>query len=575
MATTNETVAGLLDEIADLLELRGADRFRLTAYRRAAEAIAILATDVAGLDERELLSLRGVGKGVGAKITEFLTTGKIETLEELRAAVPDGVRTFTRLPGVGPKRAALIHRHLGVTTPEALLAAAQAGRLRDVPGLGPKAEEAIVEALARPIEELAERRVLLVEGLRVAEPMVDALRSAPIVSDCAFAGSLRRMRETIGDIDILVASDERDAVADAFRALPGVVKTEATGPTKTSVVSALGLQVDLRVVAPDEFGSAMQYFTGSKSHNVKVREHAVRKKLKLSEYGLFTSDDTRIAGATEEDVYAALGMPYILPTLREDTGEVEAALRGELPRVIELGDIRGDLQTHSTYSDGKLPLRRMVEAAVERGYDYYAVTDHARRLGGMMRTLSLPDIDAQREEIARLNAELPITVLHGVELNIGPDGDLDYPDDVLEGFDIRVASIHHSLRQDRDRMTRRVVRALEHPLVNVWGHPTARRLDKRGPIDVDLEAVFEVAKRNGVAVEINGHPYRLDLKDEHIRVARRVGVRFAISTDAHSAAELDNMRFGVANAQRAWVEPSEVVNSGSLDELRRFVAKRG
>lgn len=575
MARTNDQVAAALARLSDLLELHGENRFRILSYRRAADAIHALGTDVSELSEGELTDVRGVGKSVAAKVREYCETGKIAALEELRGEIPDGVRELTKLGGLGPKRAVQLYKELGVTNLDDLRQVISEERLRTVEGFGPKSEENLGRALERYTG--TEERVPISTAMRIAEGMVTELAEHPAVSRCAYAGSLRRMRETIGDLDILAASDDPQAVAEAFTSLSGVHEVLATGETKTSIRTGAELQVDLRVVPPDVFGAAMQYFTGSKAHNVKVREHAVRHGFKLSEYGIFdASTDERLAAGVEEDVYARLGMPWIPPALREDRGEVEAALRDELPDLVELDDLRGDLQSHSTYSDGKVGLEEMARAAAERGHGYFAVTDHGRNL--RLKSLSLDDIERQHKEVARLNdAGLDgMILLHGVELNIDRDGGLDYPDDVLAGFDVVVASIHSHFDLDEAAQTERLIRAISNPHVHVVGHPTGRRLDRgREGIDFDFGAVCRAAVEHRVALEISAHPGRLDLRDEHVGWAREHGVRFAISTDAHSPEELDHLRFGVGTAQRAWVGPGEVINTLPLDELRRFLAKEG
>ena len=574
MPGRNTDVAVALHEIADLLELKGEDRLRVLGYRRAAEAIEALGQDVCELSAAQLTAVRGIGKGVAGRVLEFCATGSIPTLERLRVEVPPGMRQLTRIPGMGPKRAMVAFRELGISTVDELREAVEAHKLRDVKGFGPKSEEQILDALERGLQ--TDQRMLIPRALPLAEEMLEQLRGIDAVLECTYAGSLRRMRETIGDIDLLAASDRAEEVMNAFRSLPSVRTSKVEGPTRASVITTRGFQIDLRVVAPIAWGAALQYFTGSQAHNVKVREHAVRRGLKLSEYGLHrVSDDERIASRTEEEVYESLGMDWVPPTMREDRGEVEAALRHELPRVVSLDDMRGDLQSHSTYSDGKLSVLEMAKAAADKGYEYYAVTDHGPRLT-YMRNLSLKEIDAQRAEVAEANAELGsrLTVLHGIELNLDGDGTLDYPDEVLTGFDLCVASIHSQFKLSRADQTRRLLRAIENPNVHVIGHPSGRRLDRREGIDFDVAEVARAAARHKVALEINAHPYRLDLRDEHVRWAREHGPRFVISTDAHSAGELENMHFGVATAQRGWVEPDEVINTWPLERLRAFLAKR-
>lgn len=569
--TTNKEVAAAFAELADLMELTGGDRFRILANRRVGETMGTLANDIEKMSEKDLTELRGIGKGTARKILEFVRTGTMAQLEELRTLVPAGVREMTALPGVGPKRAMVLHTELGVSTLDELRAAVEAGRLREVKGMGAKTEKSLLAALARR-RAPQERRILLETALVAAEEMIEGLRRAKAAKRISYAGSLRRMRSTIGDIDLLAAGPKPEKVMDAFAGLDHVARVTARGTTKSSVITRAGLQVDLRVVALDEWGAALQYFTGSKDHNVKVREHAVKLGFKLSEYGLFrVKGGERIAAGTEEEVYAALGMQTPPATIREDRGEVELALKGELPVLVDVKDIKGDLHAHSGYSDGVASVGEMARAAQLLGYRYFAITDH----GGGRWPLAA-NIGRQAEEVAELNESLGgrMKVLHGIEMSIRADGEFALPDEALAGFDLVIASIHDALGQDSATMTRRILRALQHPEVNVLGHPTARRIGTRDPISFDLETVFEAAAAHGVALEINAAPDRLDLADEHIRLARKSGCVFAINTDSHRPENLRRMRFGVATAQRGWVTRDEVINSWSLPELRRFLRKK-
>ncbi|MCA1840323.1 MAG: DNA polymerase/3'-5' exonuclease PolX [Actinomycetota bacterium] len=572
MPLANSEVSSAFAELADLIEIAEGDHFKIVAYRRASEEISALSRDVAKMSRSELMALRGIGSATAAKISEILETGTMAKLEEMRALVPAGLREMTKLPGLGPKKALLIHRELGVTTLAGLKDAIDNQQVREVKGLGPKTEESLARVLRNKMT--GERRVLLDLASEVAETMIAELSALKAVKRIEYAGSLRRMRETIGDIDLLVASTKPALVMDAFVNLTNVAEVAAKGPTKSSVITKQGLQVDLRVVAPDEFGAALQYFTGSQSHNVKVREIAVKKGFKLSEYGLFkVPGDQRVAAETEEDVYAALGMQTPSPTMRENRGEVEAASRSELPKVVTLADIRGDLHSHSLYSDGIATIEEMAMAAMGRGYEYWAITDHGRNIH--VNSLSLEKIERQRHEVAALNRKLAgkLTILRGVELNIGADGGLDYPDEVLAEFDVVVASIHQSLTMKPEAMTERIVRALSHPAVNIFGHPTSRRLGQRPPIEYDMAEVFKTAAANQVALEINASPSRLDLKDDHIRAAAEFGCMFSIDTDAHAPLRLDRMRLGVGMAQRGWLTKEQVIGCMPLKTLKRFLTK--
>jgi DNA polymerase (family 10) len=512
---------------------------------------------------------------------EIRASGSFAALEELRAKVPAGVRELTRVPALGPRRAMQLYQELGISSLAGLSEAVRAGKLRTLRGFGAKSEERILHGI-----ELASRagqRVRIDVAMETATVLVTALRAVPGCLRCEYAGSLRRMRETIGDVDILAAAEDSGPLMAAFAQHPRVAEVIVHGPAKTSVRTTAGLQADLRVVPLDSWGAALQYFTGSKAHNLATRGIAVRKKLRLSEYGLFSAETgDLIVSRTEEDVYQRLGMAWIPPTLREDQGEIEAALRGELPDLVSVGDIRGDLHTHTNLTDGTATMEKMVEAAAARGYEYYAVTDHAPNLA--MQRMTDAKMLAQREQLAALAERLAarpggpgsaMTLLHGTELNIAPDGSVDWDADFLSGFDLCVASVHSHFRQPRAEMTRRFVRACENPYVSIIGHPLTRKIGRRPPVDVDLDELFRACAATGTALEINAYPDRLDLPAEHIRAARDAGVKFAISTDSHATAHLDFMPYGVGAAQRGWLTADDVINSWPLDRLRAFLRKGG
>lgn len=570
MARSNEEVAALLQEYSDLISISGGDPFKARAYEKAARSVAGYHGDVQGLDLKGLGRIPNVGKSIAEKILEHFRTGTFQALEELRTLIPDGVRAMLAVPGLGPKKAMKLYEELRISSMEELLDALHEGRLRDLHGFGPKTEE----NLLRGIQQMQRSggRIQLGAALDLAEEILRELDALSAARRCAYAGSLRRMRETIGDIDLLVASEKPGPVMEAFASMPYVAGVLAKGETKSSVLTTKGLQVDLRVVEPKVWGAALQYFTGSKAHNVRVRELAVRKGLKLSEYGLFRAKSGRlIVAETEEEVYERLGLPWIPPTLREDRGEVEAALHGDLPAVLEERQIKGDLHTHTNLTDGVAPLEEMIEAARARRYAYYAVTDHAELL--YMQRMTREKALQQRERIRELEGQGDMAILHGSELNIQPDGSVDWDEDFLSGFDVLVASVHSHFNQSRDQMTKRVVRAMEHPCVNVIGHPTARLIGRRPPIDLDLEEVFRAAARTGTALEINSGPDRLDLNDENVLWARELGVKFAVDTDSHSPVHLPFLRFGVGVAQRGWLTKDDVINAWPLQRLRRFLAK--
>ena len=570
MARANDDVERLLLEFADLLSILTDDSYKPRSYEKAARSVGGYHADVSELDMKGILQIPNVGKSIGEKIVEIQRTGTFADLEALRAQIPPGVRELMSIPGLGPKKAMVLYRELNVSSVPELVAAIEDERVAALKGFGGKTQENIL----RGLQQLSDSggRVLVNVALDVAEALLTELSTLKQVRRAAYAGSLRRMRETIGDVDLLVASGQAEPIMDTFVGLPSVTSVLAHGDTKSSIVTDRGLQVDLRVVPKDVWGAAMIYFTGSKAHNVRIRERAVRAGLKLNEYGLFDAKTgDLLAAETEEKVYERLGLPYIEPTLREDRGEVEAALAGELPKVLQLKDLRGDLHTHTNLTDGLAPLDEMLQTAATLGYAYYAVTDHAPNLA--MQRMTDDKILAQREQLRALQAEHDMTLLHGTELNIDPDGNVDWPEEFLAGFDLTVASIHSHFTQSRDELTARMIRAMENPYVNVIGHPTARLIGKRPPIDLDLEAVFEAAARTGTALEVNSFPDRLDLKDEHILWARRYGPKFAVNTDSHSPVHLSLMRFGVATAQRGWLTKDDVINTWPLAKLRRFLRK--
>jgi DNA polymerase (family 10) len=573
MTWLNEEIAGLLREYAELTQITGGDVFRARNYEKAARSVRGWGEDISRLDAKGLRVIPGVGASIAAKIAEYLATGHIAALDELRAKIPSGVLELTRVPGLGPKRALQLNHDLGVSSVDELAAAVQAGRLEGLAGFGARSEERIASGIE--VYRQGRERVLLDVALHTATDMVAAMSAVPGCQRCAYAGSLRRWRETVGDVDILAAADDSAPLMAAFTALPEVAAVIASGPTKTSIRTSAGLQVDLRVVQLDAWGAALQYFTGSQAHNVAVRQIAIRQKLKLSEYGLFDNETgDLIVSRTEEEVYARLGLAWIPPAMREDHGEVQAAARGEIPRLVREQDLKGDLHTHTNLTDGVASLEDMVAAAVRRGYEYYAITDHAPNL--VFQRMTDEKMLAQRDQVRALDA--PLDLLHGTELNIAPDGSVDWDEasfggQGLAGFDLCVASVHSHFDQPRAEMTRRFVIACENPRVNIIGHPTTRRIGRRPPVDVDFGELFRACARTGTALEINASPQRLDLPSDHIRAARDAGVVFAIDSDAHSVADQGNMPYGVGTAQRGWLTDEDVINTWPLDRLRAFLRK--
>jgi DNA polymerase (family X) len=573
VARANDTVEAMLLEFADLLSIVSEDAFKPRAYEKAARSVGGYHADISDLDEKGILAIPNVGRSIADKIMEYLRSGSVPELEGLRAKIPGGVREMTAIPGFGPKKAMQVYQELGIDNVEDLVAAAQDGALKEMKGFSKKTEDNILAGVRRVQESGG--RVLVSVALDLAQLLLERLNSIASVRRTGYAGSLRRMRETVGDVDLLVASDEPGAVMEAFTGYGVVDRVIARGDTKSSVITRAGLQVDLRVIPLESWGAAMIYFTGSKAHNVRIREMAVRQGLKLNEYGLYEAKTgTLIVAETEESVYERLGLPWIAPTLREDRGEIEAALKGTLPVLIELKDLRGDLHTHTNLTDGVSSLETMLEAAASHRYAYVAVTDHAPDLA--MQRMTDEKMLAQRAQLRTLQDRYPkMVLLHGSELNIGPDGDVDWGPEFLSGFDVTVASVHSHFTQPREEMTRRVIRAIENPYVNVIGHLTGRKIGARPPIDLDLEEVFRAAARTGTALEVNAYPDRLDLRDEHILWARRQGVKFAIDSDSHAVPHLDLLPYGVATAQRGWVTKDDVINAWPIGKLRRFLRKGG
>ncbi|GLZ06711.1 DNA polymerase/3'-5' exonuclease PolX [Actinomadura sp. NBRC 104412] len=571
MARANEEAAALVQELADLLSITGGDAFKVRAYEKAARAIAGYPDDISKMDLAGLRRIPSVGEAIAKKLVDYNTTGTIRQVEELRAQIPAGVRTLTTIPTLGPKKALAVYEELGISSVPELADAIREGRLRGLKGFGAKTEQNILHGIE--LMQQSGERVLLDVAAGLADEIVEALSAVTGCHRCTYAGSLRRMRETIGDIDVLAASSDPRPIMEAFTALPYVTEVIASGGKKTSVRTSRGLQVDLRVVPPESWGAALQYFTGSQAHNIRTREIAVRAGLKLSEYGLFDAESNElIVSETEEEVYARLGLPWIPPVLREDTGEIQAALDGTLPRLVTVEDLRGDLHSHTDLTDGTASLEEMVEAAERRGLEYYAITDHAPNL--FMQRMTDEKMLAQRERVRALQERHPgLTLLHGTELNIDPDGGVDWDAEFLSGFDICVASIHSHFTQGQNEITRRLVRACENPHVHVIGHPTARSIGRRRPVDADWDEVFKAAARTGTALEVDSFPDRLDLPADLIRRALRHGVKFAVDTDAHSVGHHRNIRYGIGTAQRGWLTPDDVINTWPLDRLRAFLTK--
>ncbi len=572
---TNQEIASILYRIGDILELQGEVVFKVLAYRRAADAIEHLPRNLQDVwqgDAENLREINGVGEAIAQKLDELLRTGHMTYFEKISKDIPPGLFDVMTIPGVGPKTVARLWKDLQITDINALEVAARSGKLQELSGFGARTEEKILAGIDAQRRKKSSTRVLLGRALPFADEMVAAMREAcgRSIRDIMAAGSLRRMRPTIGDIDLLVASNEPDKIVQAFVRLPQVREVNAEGGTKASIVAQNGMQVDLRVLEPERWGTALQYSTGNKEHNIQLRDIALSKGLSLSEWD-FKNVKTgeEILVASEEEVYHKLGLDWMPPELREATGEIQAALKHQLPNLIVLRDLKGDLQSHSTWSDGGYSIQQMAEAARARGLHYLAITDHSKGLG-VTRGLDAERARQQWEEIDELNRRYSdFRILKGIEAEIRADGTIDLPDELLAQFDLVLASTHSALGQSRETITARVVRALHNPYVDIFAHPTGRLIGQREPSALDLEEVFRVAKETGTILEINGSPERLDLNDVHARRAKELGIPIEISSDAHSPNGIDGLFFGVAMARRGWLEAKDVVNTLDWDELKK------
>ena len=569
----NIQIAKTFEEVADLLEIQGANPFRVRAYRNAARTIGTLGTPVDTILQHNghaLEALPGIGADLAGKISTMCHTGELPLLAQLTRKTPESLVAMLRIPGVGPKRAKLIYKKLHVKTLAQLEQAARAGRLSELRGMGKTLEETILRGIDQDKAHVA--RVPLADAEAYIRPLIEKLRATPWAEQVDVAGSFRRRRETLGDVDILVASSHAHAVAQAFLGYEDVQQVLARGETKCSVVLRSGLQVDLRIVLRSSYGAALHYFTGSKPHNIAVRLLGVKRHLKINEYGIFRGT-RQIGGRTEEEVFKAVGLPWIPPELRENHGEIEAAREHRLPALVELADIRGDLQMHTDATDGKNTLAEMVAACAARGYEYIAITDHTKAVrvasgltkGGFHKQSHA--IDAIRKHISKL------VVLKGAEVDILEDGSLDLDDETLAEFDIVIVSVHSRFSISKAEMTRRIVRALQHPRIHILGHPTGRLIGKGEPYPVDMQEIIKAARDYGVMLEINAQPDRLDLNDLHVQMARASGVRLVVNTDAHRIQELDCMRYGVDQARRGWCEAKDVANTCHLTAFKKLLEK--
>ena len=571
MPIVNADVAGVFEEIADLLEVQGANSFRVRAYRNAAHMLGELGTNIKSMIDRgaDLDALPGIGPDLAGKISEVVRTGHCALLDELRTQLPPAVTELLKIPGIGAKRARALHQALGIGTLQDLHRAAEEGRLRTVQGIGPKIQQSILQATASRLK--APRRYKLSLATQVGEALCLELSRVPGVLEVQVAGSLRRQRDTVGDLDMVAAVERDSPVMDRFVSAADGRHVLSKGRTRASVVLASGLQVDLRAVPRESFGAAWLYFTGSKAHNIALRQRAREAGLKLNEYGVFRGE-RRIAGDTEASVYLALGLAFIEPELREQRGEIDAALSHSLPALVQRSDLRGDLHAHTRESDGRESLEAMAAAARARGLEYLAITDHSPRLA-LAHGLDAGRLAQQIDRIDELNARLDgIVLLKGIEVDILEDGRLDLPDAVLRRLDLVVGAIHHRFDLSRDKQTDRLLRAMDHPCFSILAHPTARLIDERPGCDLDLPRVIRKARERGCFLELNAHPARLDLNDVACRMAKDEGVLVSIASDAHSSVEFDNLRFGIGQARRGWLESGDVLNTRSFGALRGLLS---
>ena len=567
----NQEIAKIFRQIADILEIKGENPFSIRAYQRAAQNIESIPEDIEILiKEDKVKSIPGIGKDLEEKIKEIASKGRLQFLEDLKKDIPQSLLDILNIPGVGPKTAKLLHEKLGIRDIVMLERMANAGKIRQLPGIREKTEENILRGI-----ELLKRgqdRMDLKTATDVADSFVRELKKIKEVKKIDAAGSLRRMKETVRDIDILVSSKKSEKVMSFFTTLPDIKNVIARGPTKSSILTKDDIQVDVRVIEDTSYGAALMYFTGSKEHNIKLRQLAIRKGFKLNEYGIFRKDK-KIAGKTEEEMYKTLGLPYIIPELREDRGEVEAALEGRLPKLVDSTDIKGDLHVHSNWSDGGSSIEEVVLKARNMGYEYIAITDHSQGLkiaGG----LDKEKLKQKSKEIERLTRKYKdIKILFGTEVDIDSNGELDYSDDMLREMDIVIAAVHAGFKQSKEKLTRRIIKACQNRHVQIIAHLTGRLWGAREAYEVDLEEIFKACKDTGTMLEINSFPQRLDLSDINCRMAKDFGVRFAINTDAHIADQLDLMRFGVSVARRGWLEKKDIINTLGFDRLKSSLNK--
>lgn len=563
----NKDVADIFKQIASILEIKGENPFRIRAYERAALNIESMPEDIEHfIKEGKVEDIPGIGRDLAEKVIEIVSTGRLKFLEDLRKDVPQGLLDILNVPGIGPKTAKLLYEKLDIQDIVVLERMAHAGKLRQVPGIREKTEENIIRGIE--ILKRGRDRMDIKTAMDSAEHFVRELKRIKEIKDIDVAGSLRRMKDTVRDIDILVSSKSPDKVMDMFTSLSDVKDVTAKGPTKSSIVSKDGVHVDIRVIKESEYGAALLYFTGSKEHNIKLRQLAIKKGFKLSEYGIFKGDK-RIAGKTEKEMYKALGLPYIAPELREDRGELEAGFEGKFPKLVETGDIKGDFHVHSKWSDGGSSIEDIVLEAIRMKYEYIAITDHSQGLkvaGGLSRQA----LDMKKKELDGLREKYKdIKILYGSEVDIDFEGNLDYPDDILREMDVVIGAIHIGFKQSKDKLTKRIIKACQNKYLDIIAHPTGRLWGAREPYEIDMEEIFKACKDTNTFLEINSFPQRLDLNDVYARMAQSAGVKIVIDTDAHTAGQLHLMKFGIAVARRAWLEKKDILNTLSYEEMKK------
>ncbi|MDR3608335.1 MAG: DNA polymerase/3'-5' exonuclease PolX [Oligoflexia bacterium] len=578
MPVSNSDIADLFDKAASLLEIQAANAFRVRAYRNASRVIRNWPESLASIIRRgsDLPKMPGIGEDLAEKIGEAVRTRNLALLTQLKRETPEGLVALLRIPGLGPKRVLLLQKSLGVRSVQDLEAALNEGRLDEIRGFGPKLEEKIRAELRRsgPGEPSERKRLALATAEQIAEPLLFYIKECANVKQATIAGSYRRRCETVGDLDLLVSCDDQEAVMKHFLAFEDIDQVVSKGATRSTVIFKSGVQVDLRAVGEESYGAALHYFTGSKAHNIHIRSMGVKRGLKINEYGIFRGS-RRVGGESETDVFKSVGLPYIEPELRENQGEIEAAAAGRLPDLVRLDQIRGDLHAHSKATDGRLSIEEMAAAARKLGYEYLSITDHSKRLT-VARGLDTRRLSSQLREIDRLNEKFSdFRILKSIEVDILEDGSLDLPDSILSQLDLTVCSVHSHFDLSARKQIERILRAMDNPYFNILGHPTGRLIGQRPAMEFDLEEVMKGAKERGCALEINAQPERMDLSDVHCRLAKKIGVMVAISTDAHSDHDLQFMKFGVSLARRGWLERTQVLNTRSCSEIVRLVRRKG